>query len=540
MMKIEPKNSSQIVIICLGISLLAVGIILLPLYPGIFFHDDSLFYLKIANNISLGNGSTFDGINSTNGYHYLYAIILSFISKVFPLVGIKGTITVFIFDTLCLIMSLFIIDSLLKRFNVRTTLRLFAIISTFAFLGYNDIAMETKMLLPLSWVFLYLLVRLDLSQTLHQILISLVGAIIFFTRIDYLLFIFITTGVFSFAYFYTKPNISFPKMLSLWSTLVSLSILALLFYLLFNEYVFGYPTSVSSWIKKSSWAGSYYMFYDMKHYLSSYIRVSLIFVSAITSIGYIFSRIHKGHLKTIYSDKGFLTLVSINIFILVYMFITSTFSTTAFSSWYMAIPLSFTFFIIAFLVEKFKNNKVLPIILVLGAITILGVNLTSKIVGYNRYDDVSMGVWMKNNLDKNTRIFQVDNCGFTGYFSELSVINGDGLVNGWEYINAVKSNKLINYIEKYHIKYILWDEYKAGEKIIIPLPSFHIKNRMQGLGFSKEPKKIKTIGRFILLKADAKDLEVVNIENSNSPVLTRPHRPDEDAYSNPNTNKSLK
>ena len=34
--------------------------------------DDAFYYLRTAQELGLGNGSTFDGINSTNGYHPLW------------------------------------------------------------------------------------------------------------------------------------------------------------------------------------------------------------------------------------------------------------------------------------------------------------------------------------------------------------------------------------------------------------------------------------------------------------------------------------
>ncbi|MUL78119.1 hypothetical protein [Mycolicibacterium sp. CBMA 226] len=40
------------------------------------FADDAFYYLEIARNISHGKGSTFDGINLTNGYHPLWEAIL--------------------------------------------------------------------------------------------------------------------------------------------------------------------------------------------------------------------------------------------------------------------------------------------------------------------------------------------------------------------------------------------------------------------------------------------------------------------------------
>jgi hypothetical protein len=37
-----------------------------------FTRDDAYYYFKVAQNISEGKGSTFDGINPTNGYHPLW------------------------------------------------------------------------------------------------------------------------------------------------------------------------------------------------------------------------------------------------------------------------------------------------------------------------------------------------------------------------------------------------------------------------------------------------------------------------------------
>jgi len=40
-----------------------------------FIRDDAYYYFKVAQNISEGHGSTFDGINRTNGYHPLWMLI---------------------------------------------------------------------------------------------------------------------------------------------------------------------------------------------------------------------------------------------------------------------------------------------------------------------------------------------------------------------------------------------------------------------------------------------------------------------------------
>lgn len=42
-----------------------------------YLHDDSFYYLKTAENLARGYGSTFDTINSTNGYHPAWLVILA-------------------------------------------------------------------------------------------------------------------------------------------------------------------------------------------------------------------------------------------------------------------------------------------------------------------------------------------------------------------------------------------------------------------------------------------------------------------------------
>lgn len=45
-------------------------------FPNIWFkRDDAYYYFKVAQNISEGHGSTFDGINPTNGYHPLWLAV---------------------------------------------------------------------------------------------------------------------------------------------------------------------------------------------------------------------------------------------------------------------------------------------------------------------------------------------------------------------------------------------------------------------------------------------------------------------------------
>jgi hypothetical protein len=41
------------------------------------FHDDAYYYFEVASNLAAGRGSTFDGIEPTNGYHPLWLLLLT-------------------------------------------------------------------------------------------------------------------------------------------------------------------------------------------------------------------------------------------------------------------------------------------------------------------------------------------------------------------------------------------------------------------------------------------------------------------------------
>ena len=69
------------------LSTLIIGLLTIVYLYTVLFHnpmgavlsllsDDAFYYFKIASHIVAGEGSTFDGIARTNGYHPLWMIVL--------------------------------------------------------------------------------------------------------------------------------------------------------------------------------------------------------------------------------------------------------------------------------------------------------------------------------------------------------------------------------------------------------------------------------------------------------------------------------
>jgi hypothetical protein len=78
----------------------ALPVFLLIAVPGLwrpynFMPDDAMFYLQIARNIAGGQGSTFNGVMTTNGYHPLWMICCVALFKIFgcwPEVAVRSIV----------------------------------------------------------------------------------------------------------------------------------------------------------------------------------------------------------------------------------------------------------------------------------------------------------------------------------------------------------------------------------------------------------------------------------------------------------------
>src|SRR3990170_599870 len=74
-MKRFPWFETILIVVVMSISLYAALSDAQNLSWRWFTRDDAYYYFKVAQNISEGKGSTFDGINPTNGYHPLWMLI---------------------------------------------------------------------------------------------------------------------------------------------------------------------------------------------------------------------------------------------------------------------------------------------------------------------------------------------------------------------------------------------------------------------------------------------------------------------------------
>ena len=110
-----------------------------------FTRDDAYYYFKVAQNISEGHGSTFDGINPTNGYHPLWLWVC---------------IPIFALARFDLILPLRILLLVMSGFSVATAILLYRMIGKLFTPAIGAVA-------AISWVFNYPLLTRIYQQGLE-------------------------------------------------------------------------------------------------------------------------------------------------------------------------------------------------------------------------------------------------------------------------------------------------------------------------------------------------------------------------------------
>jgi hypothetical protein len=434
-----------------------------------FTHDDAYFYIKIADNISMGIGSTFDGINTTNGYHPLWLIIITalyFIVHLFGNVGPEVILRVTAFFHLLMgiatgILLLKIYRIVYKENFISQKLILLLIIS-FIFVFTRDWGLESN----LSCLVLTLLLYIKtLEFQNHQNLIktkTLLFCLIIFVRIDY------TFTIIPFLIFADFITSDINRRYRNFITISSSVMLVTLFYYLYNYFFYGHYLPISSFLL-SSVPPKIILFNSIRtlllpeYYLNHDIKIILLLFVVIAFPLIMKNRWSKliragknqpaandtdndEQLQVKYSffiwgmGAGFLSLV---IFYVVFI--------SAPREWYMTAPAFSAALLFVRLVDNYKRltRYFLILFLILGTGYFYVTRIYNSVYG-NSYD---FALQLKDVLPEGSRILQGNKSGIVGFFSERQIVNGDGLVNSFEYYELIKDGKLEEYIKQKNIKY---------------------------------------------------------------------------------------
>jgi len=211
-----------------------------------FFEDDFFYYLKIAQNLAHGAGSTFNGIVTTNGYHPLWLSILTLLSAL-----TTSTRTLFfelaLISFLSVLATFFLSRAILRTIGLETVVTTcLAVLVTAYSLPMLLRGMEVTLTIPLALLVIYM--SLDLSRWtrsfLSATLVGLAVAVLVLSRLDS---IFLVTLIF-FALLLTRQLQKHLPWPIVFAMLLGASPLAL--YILSNRLLFGTFMPVSGMAKQ--------------------------------------------------------------------------------------------------------------------------------------------------------------------------------------------------------------------------------------------------------------------------------------------------
>lgn len=486
----------------LGAGLLLVAVIVAvatapPLLLTGFFHDDSFFYIKTAQHISEGAGSTFDEVNRTNGYHPLYMLLLVGLALLVPLVDEAGIRLVIVLDTVLLAGALPFLDRLLSALAIRRSVRLPAMMGVVVGIGFYDFGVEGRLLLLIAVVYLWAITR---ASGTSGWMVPALGVLLCLVRIDAILFV----GIVVVAVHLAGQRRRERPLLSAAARQLAPALAVVAGYMAYNQIVFEHPTTISSWLK-IGWRNGF----DPP--LLSTTGLKLRYLGSIAGALLVIPVIARKWIQASSARQrlGAGITSGLACHSMAYLGVLTLFLRGGLNTWYFALPLLMVMTCLAYVVEHEMLRRLDRISvaglarrsLLAGAwvvlLAALGIGVANK--SDNRWHDQhALGRWIGQHLPPDARIFQVDSSGGTAYFGRRSVINGDGLINGWEYQRYLRDGRLRDYLAETGVRWLIWDEYHGEPEIRIPVPLW--SEPPLEITFAEEPILAARFGRMALLE----------------------------------------
>ncbi|MCX7871616.1 MAG: hypothetical protein N2485_08665, partial [bacterium] len=132
---------------------------------------------------------------------------------------------------------------------------------------------------------------------------------------------------------------------------------------------------------------------------------------------------------------------------------------------------------------------------------------------YNHDSAYNFAKEVKRNTKNSEVIYQVDYSGIVSFFSSRKIVNGDGLINSFDYYNHIKKGELVKFINQIKPEYLVFYSFENINKERKIKYRFNLLNYNYQLEIPKENIVIsypflygglfrKRIGNFYLIKVD--------------------------------------
>ena len=439
------------IILILLVAVLVVLVLSVPFkFVLNFSHDDSFFYLKTAQNLSSGYGSTFDGFSPTNGYHPLYFLIIAavfFTIKIFSITSPETSFRfVFLFHVLLISFSVYFLYRFSLRYFTQQFFRLkFAMLiaGLFALVFIKDYGVESHITLLILSIYLFLSPGGEFLHTRKIIYKSVLLSLLFLTRTDYLFSLIPMLVIYEFLTDKNRKN--------LLSAILLVAVTAIAYYAV-NLLVWGNIFTISTvicnsfpeFLFKDNLTG---IIEDKAKLLNQFIRIVFLVTAPVM---FLLFRKRDGRFLKI-SNTDFLLIMMIAGF-LIFSFLHLSFNYRSLREWYMTVTVLPCIFLLIRIIE---HRSSLIIKTAFTAVIAASVFTFSYIRMTNFKFDAAYeyAKEIERIVPEGQKVFQMDFTGVIGYFSDRSVVNGDGLINSFSYLGELRKGRVLDGMRNYGIGY---------------------------------------------------------------------------------------
>lgn len=468
---------------------IALGYVFFLSQPSLFvvqyLNDDAFYYFQIAANIVQGHGSTFDRLNPTNGYHPFWMLVLLPVYILFgsrPEIALRAALVVQL--GMWLFFSALLFGVLVKRLKIWAWLPALLLWLNPWFFYQQVNGMESAVAL----VFLVLLVwvlekRRGVSGEAPvgaDFRLGFLLGLAYISRLDTSL---VSLGVFILL-MVRRPG----KRLAAGAAFLAGAAVPALSYHLWNVLCFGRLTPVSMHLKHRTfdWSVEAVLGVWKKVFWPIYLAVDSPFAEAVILLGLVGVALFVVRLRKLMTmpdgnpSQGavvlshqlpFLVGVALH-WVYLCVFSPSRSGKVAFN-WYWAPEMVAAVIVcggVGQLIYDWMRGSMVPkIVSVAGSAFFLAVSVFSLVFFFGNVDRYraslechKAGLWLHHNTPEDAVIGCWD-AGKVGYFSERNVLNLDGLVSSFEYLeNYKKHGRLADWLDRNSARFLT--NYYAGDR----------------------------------------------------------------------------
>ena len=447
------------------------------------FADDAYFYFKIARGVAESGRFTFDGATTTNGFHPLWMGLLIPVFAIArnPLLALRvaGTLNVVLLAAACFLGFRYVA----RRYSF-LTLGICAVIVIRYFLAFAEYSMETSLLLPLCVLALMLVEPLNGSPRAAKdggklLALGVVMALIQLARLDaVMLNLTIVASVCLYAAVHRRLRES---LFSLWG-LVAPSLIAGAAYLTLNRAVFDHFLPVSA---KAKSAGAGHVNVRALHQL-----LPAFSWGQATSVWTLFSAMILASLACALllavrardrnrPPAGGLRAAIASAFCLAFVAYYLVGSSWRLWGWYVYPGFLVAVFAVPEIVSAVESRLSVPAgisrgiarlsrlakaAVVLGLVAVTCVAARTARWGSWRDTDAAANFMYQNyvlagslneRFSRPPTMAMGDRAGSFGYFYKGSVLQLEGLVGDYHLLDAIKHDRLAEYMSAFGVKYVV-------------------------------------------------------------------------------------